>query len=314
MAALDPQDVPTDSLDHTRRGSNRYHAVIPILTDLEHLQIELYQGFSVQDVLEEVEQMVRDRQPSTVTSLILLGDFNAPLRGASVAEILSAFPRLSSLHISSITIAEEVSEASDGSRTLRASITALSGLKRLVMEESGGSVLQGLQLSAGLEELDVRNCSRFDLASLRTLAMQARASLTTLTFISPAETSPFFPAFQLPHLSTLNIDAPLPFFVLSGFSSSPLRTIRCSRLHPEITDEDDEDFAALEQVMEENRASLKGLEVRLPETKEGDEYVWINEEAWERVSASCQRRGVQLKLGGQWWEQRPVVRERNHEI
>lgn len=301
----DRRETPTVWLN--RKGQNRYHAVIPILphfTHLEHLQIELFQGFDVRQVLEELGNVLRDLS-LPISGLTLINASHINLRGPMIADFLSALPQLSHLHLSGITIQDEEIEAVDGSEpltgagVLRAAITALLGLKKLVLEDLAGSVLQCLQLSAGLEELETRDCPEVDLATLRTLAMQVRATLTTLTFITAAETSPFFPAFQLPHLSTLNIDAPLPFFVLSGFSSSPLRNLRCSRLLPEVTDEDDEDFAALQQVMEEHRASLKRLEVCLPKAEEGDEEVWRNDDAWERLSASCQRRGVQLKLGGQ---------------
>lgn len=316
----DRRETPTIWLN--RKGQNRYHAVIPILphfTNLKHLQIELYQGFSVPQVLEEVGDIIRDRG-LPITALTLINASHINLRGSLLADFLSALPNLSHLHLSGITIQDENIEVAEGSEplsgagVLRAAITALPALKKLAVEDLAGSVLQGLKLNAGLEELEVRNCSGVGLASLRTLAMQARATLTTLTLISPSQTSPFFPAFQLPHLSSLNIDAPLPLFVLSGFSSSPLHTIRCSRLLPEVTDEDDEDFTALEQVMEEHRASLKRLEVRLPDAQEGDEEVRGDEEAWEHLSASCKRRGVQLQLGGPWWEQREFVWELTMDI
>lgn len=307
----------TSTMMRTRRGQNRYHAVVPILphfTNLEHFEIELYQGFDVRQVLNELVDVFQE-VALPITAVTLTNASHISVRGAWIADFLSALPKLSYLHLGGITIrdeelhAEEGTEAQTGSGVFRAAITALPGLKKLVLDDLPAPVLQGLQLNCDLEELDVRHCTDVDLAALRTLAMQVRSTLRTLTFISDAETSPFFPAFQLTHLSTLNIDAPLPFFVFSGFSSSPLHTLRSSRLSPEVTDEDDEDFAALEQVMEENRASLKRLEVRLPEVQEGEEEVWRNDEAWERLAASCQRRGVQLKLGGAWWKERDFVWE-----
>jgi hypothetical protein len=317
----DRQETPSIWLN--QKGQNRYHAVIPIIphfTNLEHLQIELFQGFNVPQVLGELGDVLRELE-LPIRGLTLINATHIDLRRPLLADFLSALPQLSHLHLCGITVRDEELEPVDdsapltGAGVLRAAITALPALKKLLFEDLPASVFQGLQLNAGLEEFEVRGCPGVDLAALRTLATQVRATLTTLTFITPAETSsPFFPAFQLPHLTSLDIDAPLPFFVLSGFSSSPLRTLRCSRLFPEVTDEDDEDFAALEQVMEEHRASLMGLEVRLPEDQEGDKEVWRNEEAWERLAASCQRRGVHLKLGGQWWDERDYVCELTMDI